>query len=237
MNGHDVAHLRAPNPGPLTLTGTNTWVLGRDPCWIVDPGPAIDAHLDAVAAEVRARGGAGGIAITHEHVDHVEGLEPLLARLGGTPPVALAGHLGPLRALAMPGHSPDSVTWLWGTVACTGDSVLGEGSVFVSGHLSEYLAALEDLQGRDLSLLLPGHGDPVCDPAARIGALVEHRRERERRLVAALERGARTVDELLDDAWSDVPAPLRGPAALSLAAHLDKLGAEGRLPPGVQRPG
>lgn len=236
MNGHDVAHVRAPNPGPLTLSGTNTWLLGRDPCWVVDPGPAIDAHLDAVAAEARARGGAGGIAITHGHIDHVEGLEPLRTRLGGAPPVAAAGSLGPLTALATPGHSPDSVTWLWGTVACTGDSVLGEGSVFVAGQLAEYLAALEALRARELTLLLPGHGDAVDDPSARIGALIEHRLERERRLLAALDRGARTVDELLDDAWSDAPPALRGPAALSLAAHLDKLEAERRLPDGVQRP-
>jgi glyoxylase-like metal-dependent hydrolase (beta-lactamase superfamily II) len=114
--------------------------------------------------------------------------------------------------------------------------VLGEGSVFVSGQLGEYLEALEGLRRRGLTLLLPGHGDPVTEPAQRIGALIEHRLDRERRLVAALDRGARSVDQLLDDAWSDAPAALRAPAALSLAAHLDKLEAEGRLPEGVERP-
>jgi len=233
--GHDVALVRAPNPGPLTLSGTNTWLLSRDPCWVVDPGPAIEAHLGAVAAEAAARGGAAGIAITHGHIDHVEGLEALRARIGA-PPVAAAGRLGPLVAVPTPGHSPDSVTWLWETVACTGDAVLGEGSVFVSAQLAAYLEALEALRRRGLTLLLPGHGDPVTDPAGRIGALIEHRLERERRLLAALERGARTVDELLDDAWSDAPPALRAPAALSLAAHLDKLADEGRLPAGVERP-
>lgn len=233
--GHDVAHLRAPNPGALTLTGTNTWILGRDPCWIVDPGPAIDVHLDAVAAEAEARGGAGGIAITHGHVDHVEGLEGLRDRLGA-PPVATKGVLGPLLAVPTPGHSPDSVTWIWDTVACTGDAVLGEGSVFVAGQLGAYLDALEGLRTRGLTLLLPGHGDAVTEPAQRIGALIAHRLDREQRLLDALDRGARTVDELLDDAWSDAPPPLRGAAALSLAAHLDKLEDEGRLPEGVQRP-
>ncbi len=233
--GVDVARVRAGNPGPLSLDGTNTWVLGRDPCWIVDPGPALDAHLDAVAAEAARRGGAGGIAVTHDHADHVEGLAGLLARVGDVP-VARAGELGPLRALPTPGHSPDSVTWIAGRAAFTGDTVLGAGSVFVAGPLGDYLDALERLRGLGLALLLPGHGDPVTDPAARIGELIAHRLERERRLLAALERGARTVDELLAGAWSDAPPALRPAAALTLAAHLDKLEREGRLPDGVERP-
>ena len=130
-------------------------------------------HLDAVVAEAQARGGAGGIAITHGHIDHVEGLDALGERLGG-PPVAVAGRLGPLTAVRTPGHSTDSMTWIWGSVACTGDAVLGEGSVFVSAQLGEYLEALEGLRTRGLTLLLPGHGDPVTEPARRIGALIEH---------------------------------------------------------------
>ncbi len=86
---HDIARLRADNPSPYTFDGTNTWVIGRDPAWVVDPGPALDAHLDAVAAEVASRGGAGGIALTHDHDDHAEGVAALRVRLGG-PPVAAA---------------------------------------------------------------------------------------------------------------------------------------------------
>lgn len=235
--GVDVARVRADNPGPLTLTGTNTWLFGRDPCWVVDPGPLLDDHVEAVLAEAARRGGVGGIALTHDHLDHVEALDALRARLGD-PPVAAAGSLGPLRAVPTPGHSPDSVSWLADDVAVafTGDAVLGEGSVFVFSQLGEYLAALEGLRARRLALLLPGHGEPVLDPAARIGELIEHRLDRERRLVAALDRGARSVDELLDGAWSDAPAALRPAALVTLAAHLDKLAAEGRLPDGVQRP-
>jgi glyoxylase-like metal-dependent hydrolase (beta-lactamase superfamily II) len=232
--GVDVALVRADNPGPLTLSGTNTWLLGRDPCWVVDPGPALEAHLDAVAHAARLRGGVGGIALTHDHVDHVEGLPGLLERVGSDVPVARTGELGPLRPLPAPGHSPDSTVWLAGSVAFSGDAVLGEGSVFVAGQLGAYLAALEELRGVGLTLLLPGHGDPVLDPAQRIGALIEHRLERERRLLAALDGGARSVDALLDEAWSDAPPALRPAAALSLSAHLDKLAAEGRLPPGVE---
>src|SRR3954470_24331531 len=90
---YDVLLVRAENPGPLTLTGTNTWVVGREPAWVVDPGPAVDSHLEAVEAEVRARGGAGGIALTHDHADHSEAIEQLLERIGDVP-VARHGAVG-----------------------------------------------------------------------------------------------------------------------------------------------
>jgi glyoxylase-like metal-dependent hydrolase (beta-lactamase superfamily II) len=235
----DVALVRAPNPSPLTLTGTNTWVVGRDPAWVVDPGPALDAHLDAVAAVVAERGGAGGIAITHDHEDHVEGVAALAERLGG-PPVAAVRHpadvvlaggetFGPLDVVALPGHADDHVVFLHGRVAFTGDAVLGEGSVFVQSHLREYMAGLERLRALDLEQLYPGHGEPVADPGTRLTELIDHRRAREAALLAALERGLRGEDELLDAAWPDAPPHLREIAALSLAAHLGKLRDEGRL--------
>jgi glyoxylase-like metal-dependent hydrolase (beta-lactamase superfamily II) len=241
----DVALLRADNPSPYTLTGTNTWVVGRDPAWVVDPGPDVPGHVAAVAEEVAARGGAGGIAITHDHADHVEATAALRAALGG-PPVAAARYsadvrlaagdaFGPLRAVAVPGHADDHLVFLSGRVAFTGDAVLGHGSVFVAGRLREYLDALERLRAQDLALLCPGHGDPVDDPATRLGELIDHRRAREQALLAALDRGLRTQDELLDAAWGDAPRSLRQAAALSLSAHLGKLEEEGRLPAGVER--
>ena len=117
--------------------------------------------------------------------------------------------------------------------------MLGEGSVFIApepGALAGYLAALERLRELDLAVLCPGHGPPVWDAAARLSEYIAHRRDRERRLVDALAAGGRSVDELLDAAWDDVPAPMRPVAAITLAAHLDKLDEEGRLPDGVQRP-
>jgi hypothetical protein len=85
-------------------------------------------------------------------------------------------------------------------------------------------------------VICPGHGPIVLDPAAKLDEYVTHRLERERRLVAALDAGLRTADELLDRAWSDAPAVLRPAATVTLAAHLDKLDEEGRLPDGVERP-
>jgi glyoxylase-like metal-dependent hydrolase (beta-lactamase superfamily II) len=245
MDRHDVALVRADNPSALTLTGTNTWVLGRDPAWVVDPGPLLGAHVEAVAAEVERRGGAGGIALTHDHIDHVEAVDALRERLGGTTPVAAARHpadvrlgdgdtFGPLRALAVPGHADDHLVLVAGPVAFTGDAVLGQGSVFVQSRLREYIAGLERLRALAPELLCPGHGDPVQDADGRLAELLAHRAAREAALVAALERGLRTRDELLDAAWADAPPALRGAAGLSLDAHVNKLHEEGRLPDGVE---
>ena len=239
-----IARLRADNPSPYTLDGTNTWVIGREPAWVVDPGPALEEHLDAIAAEVERRGGAGGIALTHDPADHAEGVAALRERLGG-PPVAAARYpgdvaladgdaFGPLRALAIPGHADDHLAFVADGAAFTGDAVLGEGSVFVTDRLGEYLAALERLRGLGLALLCPGHGPPIWDPDAKLGEYLAHRAERERNLLAALDAGARTEDELLDAAWADAPAALRPAAALTLRAHAGKLRDEGRLPDDVR---
>ncbi len=92
------------------------------------------------------------------------------------------------------------------------------------------MESLELLAALDASLLCPGHGPWITEPAAKIAEYAEHRRERERMLVAALEAGRRSTDDLLDAAWSDVPASMRPAAALAMRAHLEKLDAEGRLP-------
>ena len=230
---HGIALVRARNPGPLTLSGTNAWLVDR---WIVDPGPALDEHLDAVAAEAARRGGAEGIAITHDHADHVEGLDGLLARVGDVPVVsarrgAADGDLaGPLRVFALPGHSDDHLAFVAGRAAFSGDAVLGEGSVFVSADLAGYLDGLRRLRDLDLAVLCPGHGDPIWDVSAKLDEYIAHRLDRERRLLTALDRGLSTEDELLDAAWDDAPEQLRPVAAISLRAHLEKLRAEGRAP-------
>lgn len=246
---HDIARIRADNPGPFTLSGTNTWVVGRDPCWIVDPGPALEPHVETVLAEARARGGVGGIALTHDHADHTGSVDQVAAATGA--PVAAArfagagvvladgDRFGPVTVVATPGHAPDHLAFVVGGACLTGDAVLGEGSVFVAPHpgaLAGYLAALRRLRAMELDVLCPGHGPPVSDPSAKLDEYVAHRLDRERRLVAALEDGRRSVGELLDRVWDDVPAQLRPAATVTLAAHLDKLADEGRLPGDVERP-
>jgi glyoxylase-like metal-dependent hydrolase (beta-lactamase superfamily II) len=249
LGGHDVARVRADNPGPLTLDGTNTWVVGRGPAYVVDPGPALPDHVAAVAAEVAARGGLGGIALTHGHADHVEAVGDLRGRAGGAPVAAARGDVdlrladgetfGPLVSLALPGHAPDHLAFVAGAVGFTGDAVLGAGSVFIAPHpgaLAGYLDGLRRLRALPLDVLCPGHGPPVADPAAKLDEYVAHRLDRERRLVAALADGRRRVEDLLDTVWDDVPPELRPAAAITLRAHLDKLRDEGRLPAGVELP-
>jgi glyoxylase-like metal-dependent hydrolase (beta-lactamase superfamily II) len=223
-----VTRVRARNPSPLTLDGTNTYVVGG---WVVDPGPADSAHLEAVRRA--AASGVEGVVLTHSHADHAEGASLLGAPV--TLPVD-GDEVGPFRAVGTPGHSADSVCLLMDRVCFTGDTVLGAGSVFIApgeGSLSAYLESLRRLRELELEVLCPGHGPYVRDPAAKLDEYVSHRLDRERRLVEALEAGLRSRDELLDAAWSDVPAELRGAAALTLAAHLEKLGEEGRLPPSL----
>jgi glyoxylase-like metal-dependent hydrolase (beta-lactamase superfamily II) len=248
LAAHGIVRVRADNPGPFTLSGTNTWIVGSDPAYVIDPGPALAPHLDAIAAALGDRGGLGGIALTHGHADHSEAVGALRARFpaplaaaAGDPDVVLrdGDRFGPLSVFATPGHAPDHVAFVAATACFSGDAVLGEGSVFIApdpGALIDYLAGLRRLRELRLDVLCPGHGPPVWDPAAKLDAYVAHRLDRERRLVDALGRGLRTTDELLDAAWSDAPAALRPAAAVTLAAHLDKLEEERRLPSGVQRP-
>ena len=225
-----VVRVRADNPSPMTLDGTNSYVVE---CWIVDPGPADEGHL---AALLEAAGGEpAGIALTHAHPDHAEGA-PALAELAGGVPIVTPGEgeeIGPFRAIATPGHSEDSVCLLRGAVCFTGDTVLGTGSSLIlpgEGSLAAYLDSLRRLRALELDCICPGHGPFVTEPGTMIDEYLDHRLDRERRLVAALDGGARTDDELLDTAWSEVPEELRGAARLTLHAHLEKLRDEGRLP-------
>jgi glyoxylase-like metal-dependent hydrolase (beta-lactamase superfamily II) len=234
MRTHDrdppgIVRVRADNPSALTLDGTNSYVVGR---WVVDPGPADPAHLNAVRAA--ASDGIEGVVLTHSHSDHAEGADELGA------PVTLprdGQEVGPFRVFATPGHSADSVCLLAGRACFTGDTVLGTGSVFISpgeGSLSAYLESLRRLRTFQLDVICPGHGPYVWDPQAKLDEYIEHRMDRERRLLAALGSGLRNRDDLLDSAWSETPAELRAAAALTLAAHLEKLAEEGRLPSGTE---
>ena len=151
---------------------------------------------------------------------------------GASDVLADGGTFGPLVALHVPGHAEDHLVFVAGDGAFTGDAVLGIGSVFIApggGSLGAYLDGLRRLRALGLARLYPGHGPVVEDPAAKLDEYVAHRLERERRIVAAWEAGARTDDELLAGAWDAIPPGLELPATWTLHAHLDKLREEGRL--------
>jgi glyoxylase-like metal-dependent hydrolase (beta-lactamase superfamily II) len=229
--GHpEIIRVVAPNPGPMTLAGTNTYLYGSDPCTVIDPGPDDAGHLDALRAAAEERGGIGVVLLTHSHGDHAAGA----VRFDDVVLPAGEAEHGGLRALATPGHAADHVCFLTDDGVCfSGDLVLGEGSTFVppdGGSLSAYMESLRLVQAEAPALICPGHGPWVTDPAAKLAEYVEHREMRERRLLVALERGERSKEALLAEAWSDVATELRPAAALVMEAHLQKLEAEGRLP-------
>jgi glyoxylase-like metal-dependent hydrolase (beta-lactamase superfamily II) len=237
----DVERLTADNPGPMTLEGTNTYLVGRDPTTVIDPGPDDEAHIAAIRRASEQRGGIGTVLLTHDDADHLAGVDPL----GIEPTRPADGEVvAGLTAIATPGHAAEHLCFLLpdgeGRFACfSGDLILGEGSTIVGprrlgGSLSDYMRSLERLRTFDLTILYPGHGPEVDDPGAKIDEYIAHRREREARLVAALERGERSREALLSEVWDDVPEVLRPAAALAMEAHLEKLDEEGRLPPDIK---
>lgn len=234
VTGTEIERLTAPNPGPMTLEGTNTYLVGRAPAVVIDPGPDDAGHIGAVREAAEARGGIGTVVLTHSHGDHSDGIEAL----GVEPSRPADGEVvAGLETIATPGHSADHLCFLLRDEgACfTGDLVLGEGSTIVpprdgGGSLHDYMRSLERLQGLELRVLYPGHGPEIRDPQTKIAEYIEHRMMRERKLVAALEQGERSRAALLAEVWDDVPEELRGAAAVAMQAHLEKLEDEGRLP-------
>lgn len=215
----------------MTLEGTNTYVYGSDPCVVIDPGVEEPSHLDAVRAVAAGRGGIGLVLLTHSHVDHVGGAEELGAEV-----VAPAdGEIhGGLRALATPGHAADHICFLSADGVCfSGDLVLGLGSTIVppgGGSLRAFMGSLRLLQAQEIDLIAPGHGPWITEPEAKLAEYVEHREMRERRLLAALDRGERSRAALLAEVWDDVPVELLPMAAMAMDAHLEKLEEEDALP-------
>ena len=230
----------APNPGPMTLEGTNTWVLRGDAegCVVVDPGPLHEGHLAVVAAQ----GPVEVVLLTHGHLDHSEGAARL-AELTGAPVRALdpAHRLGEqglaegdvvaaagleLRVLATPGHTSDSLSFVLPDAVLTGDTVLGRGTTVVAhpdGVLEEYLASLRRLRELGDLTVLPGHGPELASAGVVAEAYLAHREARLEQVRAALAAGARTPDEVVETVYADVDRSLWPAARLSVLAQLAHL--------------
>ncbi len=240
--------LLAPNPGIMTLEGTNTWVL-RAPdatdCVVVDPGPADEGHLSAVAEQ----GAVALIVLTHHHLDHSEGVARL-RELTGAPVAAMDPALcigvDPLitgtsfeaggvtvDVVATPGHSGDSVCLLLeqDRSLLTGDTVLGRGTTVVAhpdGRLGDYLDSLQRLRNLTddgVDRILPGHGPVVTQPTATIDFYLSHRQERlEQVRAAATELGPSAEPAaVVRMVYADVDEALWPAAELSVRAQLEYL--------------
>jgi glyoxylase-like metal-dependent hydrolase (beta-lactamase superfamily II) len=235
----------APNPGVMTLDGTNTWVLlepGSRDAVVIDPGPDDEVHLQAVLDGVRVRDAVvSQILLTHRHHDHSGGAARFAA-LTGAPVRALdpAFRLGPqglgegdvidvgslqLRVLATPGHSDDSLCFELAGLLLTGDTVLGRGTTVIAypdGRLADYLNSLAKLQeiAVGLRLLLPGHGPVLEGPAQVLQSYLDHRIQRLEQVRTAVAAGAVTVQEVVEVVYADVSRVLWPAAELSVAAQL-----------------
>jgi glyoxylase-like metal-dependent hydrolase (beta-lactamase superfamily II) len=241
----------APNPSPMTLDGTNTWVLAEPDAAraiVIDPGPDHEGHLRRIAEVVAAAGRRVGLVLlTHGHPDHAEGARRF-AELSGAPAVRAldpAHRLGDegladddavtmdgleLRVLATPGHTDDSLCfWVPADRAIlTGDTVLGYGTTVLDGSLGDYLESLDRLRdfagSAGAATILPGHGPKLDDPTGALDHYIAHRRERLAQVEEALRAGARTAREVVERVYTDVDRALWPAAEWSVRAQLDYLG-------------
>ncbi len=250
-----VTRLIAPNPGVMTGPGTNSYLVGGDELAVIDPGPEIDSHIEALLAA-----GAGRIKwvlCTHTHKDHSPAAKRIKEATGaivmGRPApqgtsqdqsfapdrvlehgerVSLGGIT--LRAVHTPGHASNHLCYLLEETRMlfTGDHVMQGSTVVINppdGDMLAYLASLEMLLKEDVAILAPGHGYLIGRPHKEVSRLIAHRLAREAKVVAAMQKlGAATLEELVPAVYDDVSPKLFPVAARSLFAHLGKLAAEKR---------
>jgi len=244
-----VRRILAPNPGLMTGPGTNTYLVGIDEIAVIDPGPDDDGHLDAIA-------GCGGdrirwILVTHTHSDHAPGAAGLKERTGAellgfderdgfTPDTAIGEGFRleatefRLASLYTPGHASNHLCYLLEEerMLFSGDHVM-EGSTVViappDGDMAAYLDALQRLRAMRLRTIAPGHGHLIEDPRGKLDEYLTHRGQREQAILAAVDDGVSTVDEIVSRVYVDVPDALHPVARYSVHAHLLKLAAEQRV--------
>lgn len=235
----------APNPGPYTGPGTNTYVVeDAGQALVLDPGPVIDTHLVAIE---HALGDANPVAVlvTHTHPDHAPAANPLAARLG-VPALGFApgpsfvpsdtlahGDLVDVGAHALevvhtPGHTDDHVCYLAGDVLFTGDHIMG-GSTVIIEDAAAYMASLQRVLVLDPQHLYPGHGDEIPEAAHMIEAYIAHRVQREAEVLMAIQGGASTVREIVEVVYADLDDSLLAAATMQVNTQLKKLYAEGRV--------
>jgi glyoxylase-like metal-dependent hydrolase (beta-lactamase superfamily II) len=240
-----IERVLAPNPGPFTGPGTNTWIVDDvGSVVVIDPGPLDRSHERSITTAIGDRHIAA-VVVTHTHIDHAPLANPLARDLG----VAALGYgVGPqfvpdrklddgsqvefgstrLEVVYTPGHSDDHLCFLVDEVLFTGDHIMGGSSVMVE-DMSAYLRSLARVRQLDVNRLYPGHGDVMNDPHRVVDWYVAHRLQREQEILTALAGGAGTVGDIVEVVYRDVDSSLHPLAARSVTAHLQKLAEEGRV--------
>ena len=235
-----IRSITAPNPGPFTLNGTQTYLLGDTA--VIDPGPAIDSHIDAIR---RAMPRLETILITHRHGDHAPAAMPLKELTGArivapldnadqrlTGGETLSIEDVSIEVIATPGHTSEHVCFLTSEGDLfTGDTVLGAGTTAIfppDGHMGDYIASLRTLRAKDPKRIFPAHGPVREDAVALIEEYIAHRLERERQVLDALAAGATTPAEMRARIYPDLDERLHRAAEIQITAHLIKLQEEGR---------
>lgn len=242
-------HIRsvtAPNPGPLTLSGTQTWLLGATA--VIDPGPAIESHIEAILAAMPR---LDTILITHRHADHAPAAVPLkehtaarvLApagvledgtvdqRLQGGESIAIEDEV--LHVIATPGHTTEHVCFLTSNGDLfSGDTILGSGTTAIfppDGNMADYLRSLETLRSHAPKTIYPAHGPVRDDAVALIDEYIAHRLEREQQVLRAIAIGATSIEAMRGLIYPDLDPQLHRAAEIQITAHLLKLVEEGRV--------
>jgi len=239
-----IVRVVAPNPGPMTQHGTNTWIVAYPGgATVIDPGPDDAGHVAAVLA---AAGPVGRVLLTHAHADHY-GAAAALRAASGAPVIAHPGFaaatlrpdrsvgegdaVAGLRVLHTPGHAADHLCFAREDgVLFTGDHVMGWASTAIAppdGDMAAYLRSLARLGERADRVFLSGHGAAMHDPAARVATLLRHRLVREAGLVAALRRGPAALEALVASEYPVLETGLARAAGATLLAHLRKLRDDG----------
>jgi glyoxylase-like metal-dependent hydrolase (beta-lactamase superfamily II) len=249
-----VQRLRAPNPGPMTLTGTNSYIAGQGrEYFVIDPGPDIESHVLALAKAVSQAGGQiKQILVTHGHPDHYPGALSL-SRLTGAPVAAHSNASFPhplnladgqvvqvagttLTAIFTPGHAVDHLCFFLAEEKAlfTGDNILGQGTTVVAppkGDMADYLASLRllDALWSHARVIYGGHGPEITNPPAKIKEYLAHRQARQQQLISALASGDSTIAQLVERIYQDVDRRLWPAAARQVLAYLIMLEREGRV--------
>lgn len=246
----------APNSGRMTGPGTNTYIIGDTELAVVDPGPLINSHLDALVRICGDR--LRWVLVTHTHRDHSPAAYPLAARTGAKLIGNVIANDGfqdetfveaqelaqddclrtdefTLRALLTPGHVSNHICYLLEEdhILITGDHIMGGSTVVIvppAGNMKDYIESLERMLEYSIGHIAPGHGDLIGEPEREIRHLIAHRLKRERKVFDALAASNEplSVVSLTPIVYDDVDPVLHEWAARSLLAHLIKLGAEGR---------